>query len=180
MGVKHSTLYAQIKALAELFDVRWLVVDSTGVGAGMTSFLSASLGEKVIPFLFNSRTKSDLLWDFLGIIDSGRFKDHSKDSSPFIGGGQVGDGRGGESGEQKEFWRQVSFCEFEIIPGPQKTVRWGVPDGTRDPSDGNLVHDDLLISAAMVAVLDNQDWTVSGPTLIIKSKDPLKDLDKGF
>jgi hypothetical protein len=55
-----------------------------------------------------------------------------------------------------------------------------VPDGTRDPSDGNLVHDDLLISAAMVATLDSQDWTVSGPTLIIKSRDPLDDMDKGF
>jgi len=59
-------------------------------------------------------------------------------------------------------------------------VRWGVPDGTRDPMDGNLVHDDLLISAAMVAALDAQDWTASGPTLIINSIDPLKDLDKGF
>ncbi len=171
VGVKHATLYGQIKALAELFSVRWLVVDCTGVGAGLTSFLSASLGEKVIPFLFNFRTKSDLLWDFLGIIDSGRFKDHTP--SPLAGEG-VGEG------EQKEFWRQVSFCEFEILPGPQKTVRWGVPDGTRDPMDGNLVHDDLLISAAMVAALDAQDWTASGPTLIIKSKDPLNDLDKGF
>ena len=81
---------------------------------------------------------------------------------------------------QLVFWKQIEFCEFEILPGPQKTVRWGVPDGTRDPMDGNLVHDDLLISAAMVSILDSQDWTVSGPTLIIKSKDPLNDLDKGF
>ena len=175
VGVKHATLYGQIKALAELFDVRWLVVDSTGVGAGLTSFLSASLGEKVIPFLFNSRTKSDLLWDFLGIIDSGRFKDHA-----MPGHCEERSDVAISSPEQKEFWRQISFCEFEIIPGPQKTVRWGVPDGTRDPADGNLVHDDLLISAAMVAVLDSQDWTVSGPTLIIKSTDPLKELDKGF
>jgi hypothetical protein len=175
IGVKHATLYAQIKALAELFQVRWLVVDCTGVGAGLTSFLSASLGEKVIPFLFNSRTKSDLLWDFLGIIDSGRFKDHTMASHC-----EERSDVAISSLEQKEFWRQVSFCEFEILPGPQKTVRWGVPDGTRDPMDGNLVHDDLLISAAMVAALDAQDWTASGPTLIIKSIDPLKDLDKGF
>jgi hypothetical protein len=178
VGVKHATLYGQIKALAELFGVRWLVVDSTGVGAGMASFLSASLGEKVIPFLFNSRTKSDLLWDFLGIIDSGRFKDFA--SSPCLPLCEEPGDAAISSPEQKEFWKQISFCEFEIIPGPNKTVRWGVPDGTRDPSDGNLVHDDLLISAAMVAILDNQDWTISGPTLIIKSKDPLKDLDVGF
>ncbi|MBU1698900.1 MAG: hypothetical protein KJ831_02030, partial [Candidatus Eisenbacteria bacterium] len=77
IGVKHSSLYGEIKAIAELFGVRWLVVDCTGVGAGLSSFLKASLGEKVIPFEFNIRTKSDLLWDFLGIIDSGRFKDYA-------------------------------------------------------------------------------------------------------
>ena len=87
---------------------------------------------------------------------------------------------GGQCAEQAEFWRQISFCEFEILPGPQKTVRWGVPDGTRDPADGNLVHDDLLISAALVAVLDAQDWTLSGDSLLIRGIDPLKELDKGF
>jgi len=174
--------------LADLFNIRYLVVDATGVGAGLASFLTASLGDRVIPFEFNSRTKSDLLWDFLGIIDSGRFKDHSLPargegqggvSSPFTGGGRVGVG-GGQCAEQEEFWRQISFCEFEILPGPQKTVRWGVPDGTRDPADGNLVHDDLLISAALVAVLDAQDWTLSGDSLLIRGIDPLKELDKGF
>ena len=55
-----------------------------------------------------------------------------------------------------------------------------MPDGTRDPADGNLVHDDLLISAALVAVLDAQDWTLSGDSLLIRGIDPLKELDKGF
>jgi hypothetical protein len=176
VDVKHATLYGQIKALAELFNVRFLVVDCTGIGAGLTSFLASALGEKVIPFTFSSRTKSDLLWDWLGMIDSGRFKDHSDQPNNI----SVGQAFLPDNPTQKEFWRQVSFCEFEILPGPQKTVRWGVPDGTRDPADGNLVHDDLVISAAMVAALDSQDWTVSGPTLIIRSKDPLKDMDHGF
>jgi len=161
-NVRHSALYGAIKAIADLYLVRWLVVDCTGVGAGLTSFLSAALPDRVIPFEFNSRTKSDLLWNFLGIIDSGRFKDY------------------GSANEQDEFWRQVNFCEFEILPGPQKMVRWGVPDGTRDPADGNLVHDDLLVSAAMVAVLDEQEWTVPAAALIIQNRDPLEELDKGF
>lgn len=164
VDVKHSELYGKIKALADLFHIRFLVVDCTGVGAGLTSFLTAAFGDKVIPFLFTARSKSDLLWDWLGLIDSGRFKDHAAS----------------DSREQQEFWRQVSFCEFEVLIGPQKTVRWGVPDGTRDPADGNLVHDDLVISAALAAALDEQDWTAAGPTLIIRSKDPLKDMDKGF
>ena len=158
IGVKHATLYGQIKALAELFAVRYLVVDCTGVGAGLTSFLSASLGEKVIPFEFNVRTKSDLLWDFLGIIDSGRYKDYApagEDREPlridakekniwFLA-------------ESQTFWNQIQFCEFEILPGPQKRVRWGVPDGRRDPATGDLVHDDLLISAALCAALDKKE-----------------------
>jgi len=166
IGIKHSELYAEIKALAELYAVRWLVVDATGVGAGLASFLAAALGDRVIPFEFNTRTKSDLLWDFLGIIDSGRYKDYFLPIE--------GEGRG------SEFWRQVSFCEFEILPGPQKRVRWGVPDGTRDPMDGELVHDDLLISAALVAALDQQDWSYSAPTFVINAPDPLDDMDKGF
>ena len=160
IGMKHARLYGDIKAILELFAVRFVAVDSTGVGAGMTSFLSAALGDKVIPFDFNTRTKSDLLWDFLGIIDSGRFKDYQP--------------------PDPEFWRQVEFCEFEIMDGPQKRVKWGVPDGTRDPATGDLVHDDLLISAAMCAGLDKQHWYVSMPPFIIEADDPLKELDKGF
>ena len=160
IGIKHSTLYGQIKAIAELFDIRFLVVDATGVGAGMTSFLAASMGEKVIPFEFNLTTKSALLWDFLGIIDSGRFKEH-KDGSAI-------------------FWEQVEFCQFEILPGPQKRVKWGVPDGTRNPATGELVHDDQLISSALVAVLDKQDWSYSFAPYVIQAADPLAEMDRGF
>jgi len=160
IGTKHSKLYGEIKAVLELFNARYIAVDSTGVGAGMTSFLSASLGDKVIPFEFNTRTKSDLLWDFLGIIDSGRFKDYQP--------------------ADETFWQQVDFCEFEILDGPQKRVRWGVPDGTRDPASGDLVHDDGLISAAMCAVLDKQEWYVPMPSFIIEADDPLDEMDRGF
>ena len=78
------------------------------------------------------------------------------------------------------FWEQVEFCQFEILPGPQKRVKWGVPDGTRNPATGELVHDDQLISAALVAVLDSQDWAFSAPTFVIHAVDPLLELDKGF
>ena len=160
VGTKHSKLYGDIKAILDLFDVRFVAVDSTGVGAGMASFLGAALGDKVIPFEFNIRTKSDLLWDFLGIIDSGRYKDYQPNDPAF--------------------WQQVAFCEFEILEGPQKRVRWGVPDGSRDPATGELVHDDLLISAAMCAVLDDKEWFISLPPFIIEADDPLKELDQGF
>jgi hypothetical protein len=191
IGVKHSLLYGEVRAVAELFEVRFLVVDATGVGAGLASFLAASLGEKVIPFEFNLSTKSALLWDFLGIIDSGRFK-------YFAEGGagrnplqeqrvEVPEDRHpqgarteGISGNTTSFWEQVDFCQFEILPGPQKRVKWGVPDGTRNPATGELVHDDQLISAALVAALDEQDWVFSAPTFVIHALDPLTEMDKGF
>ena len=160
IGTKHAKLYGEIKAILELFDTRFVAVDSTGVGAGMASFLSAALGDRVLPFEFNTRTKSDLLWDFLGIIDSGRFKDYTP--------------------QDQSFWEQIQFCEFEILEGPQKRVRWGVPDGTRNAATGELMHDDLLISAAMCAVLDQEDWSISSPTFVIHAADPINDLDKGF
>ncbi len=79
---------------------------------------------------------------------------------------------------QREFFRQLSFCQYEIVAGPEKRMKWGVPDGTRDPATGELVHDDLVLSAALAAVLDCQEWSAGGPAGIIKAVDPLQDMDR--
>jgi len=50
-----------------------------GVGAGLASFLGRALGERVIPYVFDRRTKSDLGWGFLTVVDTGRFKDYLVD-----------------------------------------------------------------------------------------------------
>src|SRR5690606_27297500 len=48
-GVKHTALHAQIIDLARtVWRARYVVVDATGVGAGLTSFLRASLGDRVV------------------------------------------------------------------------------------------------------------------------------------
>jgi hypothetical protein len=140
-GTKHTTLHAQIVDLARnVWRARYLVVDATGVGAGLASFLSAALGQRtVLPFVFGLASKSQLGWDYLGVVDSGRFKDHAADSS---------DREAAELG--RIFWRQVEQCQYEVRPGPGKLMSWSVPDPK--------VHDDLLISAALCAVLDGQDW----------------------
>ena len=59
-------------------------------------------------------------------------------------------------------------------------VKWSVPDGTRDLATGELVHDDLVISAALCAELDSQEWSTGGAALVIMGRDPLEDMDKGF
>jgi hypothetical protein len=43
-----------------------------------------------------------------------------------------------------------------------------------------LLHDDLVISAAMTAILDELDWTPSFSPTLIQASDPLKEMDGGF
>lgn len=160
IGVKHSRLYGQIKALSDCWHFRYLVCDGTGVGAGLVSFLDKALPGRVIPFVFNSSTKSQLGWSWLSIIDTGRWKEPA-------------------DGEQ-EFWNQLGFMQYVIIPGPNKTMRWSVPDGTRDPKTGDLVHDDQVLSSALSAVLDEQDWAGAGPAVVIRVRDVLGDIDRGY
>jgi hypothetical protein len=174
IGIKHTDIYGQILSMASTWSVKFLICDATGVGAGLTSFLSRSLGSKVIPFTFNSRTKSDLGWSFLSLIDTGRLKDYAVDDvkkSPCL--------RGDLGGLHLEFFTQLQYCQYEIIPGPDKKIKWSVPDGTRDHATGDLIHDDLIISAALLSVLDQQSWSITGPAAVVKAPDPLDDM-KGF
>jgi hypothetical protein len=161
IGVKHTSIYGQIRALAELWRARFIVVDATGIGAGIASFLAAALPGRVLPFLFNSSTKSKLGWDFLTAIETGRFKNFA--------------------GEDPEgFYQQLSACQMSVVPGPDRKIKWGVPDSSRDPATGDYQHDDLVLSAALVGVLDEQAWPFGGPALVVRPVDPLIDMDQGF
>ncbi|MFN7037726.1 MAG: hypothetical protein ACK4SN_15310, partial [Bellilinea sp.] len=51
---------------------------------------------------------------------------------------------------------------------------------TAPPLSGQPAHDDLLISAALSTVLDDQPLPSAGETLIVPGRDPLRDLDRGF
>ncbi len=211
VGVRHTTIYAQILSLATTWDVRHLICDATGVGAGLTAFLARALGQKVIPFQFNARTKSDLGWSFLSLIDTGRLKTyslerpqvapdvhqlHEKLVQPDINPHPVtcpqqriaSEHPQDATKQSKEiptnslfllhtlFFRQLEYCQYEIIPGPDKRIRWSVPDGTRDPATGEYLHDDLIISAAMLSLLDEKPWSTTGPTAVIPAPDPLDDM----
>ncbi|MBG0785569.1 MAG: hypothetical protein H0S79_10750 [Anaerolineaceae bacterium] len=169
VGVSHTRLFGQVRALAETWRVTRLVVDATGVGAGLTAFLDKALPGRVEPFVFSSKTKSELGWGFLAVIDSGRFRDYAVPE--------------GNHGEQSRLWtkfyQEASFCQYSVLPGPAKTLRWGVPDGTRDPASGELVHDDLLISASLCATFDEVTWQTHLPAVIIPGHDPMKEIDRG-
>ncbi len=148
-GAKHTALYSQIVDLArDVWKASAVVVDATGIGAGLASFLSAELGERragqppvrVIPFVFTAASKSALGWDFLALIDSGRFKEYADDSATGTTEGRL----------TALYWEQLRATTYETRPGPGKLLRWGVPDGRG--------HDDLVMSAALAAVLDSVDW----------------------
>ncbi len=84
-GVKHTALHEQLVDLARnVWGLSALVVDATGVGAGLASFLADRLGRgprKVIvePFVFTAKSKSDLGWAFVALIDGGRIKEYADD-----------------------------------------------------------------------------------------------------
>jgi hypothetical protein len=141
-GVRHTALHGQLVHLArEVWRASVVVVDATGVGAGLASFLAASLGERrlghaipVIPFVFTAASKSALGWDWIGLIDAGRYREYADDGERLT----------------RLFRQQLAATTYATPPGPAKALRWGVPAGRG--------HDDLVMSAALVTVLDGWDW----------------------
>lgn len=182
-GEKHSMLYGQIKALAESWQARYIVVDATGIGAGLASFLDSAFPGQVIPFVFSAKSKSDLGWDFISVIETGRYKEPKIASSE----SRIVSGIESENVSDfsrliilsSRFWKQVEFCQSTVLDGPGKVMQWGVPDGVRDPESGEILHDDLVISAALCAVLDKQPWGM-GESYIVSQNDPLQGMKQAF
>lgn len=168
-GVKHALLYNQIVSLARNWGARRVICDATGIGTGLTSFLAKALGGRVIPFTFSAKSKSELAWSFLSLIDSGRFKDYAMGVEGTEGLAQL----------QALFFEQLTHCQYEITPGPEKRVTWGVPPNSRSMTSGEPVHDDLVISAALLAAIDGESWSVPGEAAVIRAADPLESM-KGF
>ena len=172
VGVRHTQLYAQIKAIVEHWGARYLVVDATGIGAGLASFLDKAIPGAVIPFIFTQKSKSDLAWRFLAVIETGRYKEFDPLSAGSLKGSSD---LSSQARLQEIFFAQAQHCQSVVLEGPGKLMRWGVPDGTRHPASGDLLHDDLLISAALCSLLDTRPWGI-GRSQVIQGTDPLADL----
>ncbi|MEN8173652.1 MAG: hypothetical protein ABFS03_12335 [Chloroflexota bacterium] len=165
-GTKHVKLYAQIAAIAALWSPAFIVVDATGIGEPLYSFLFEMLPlSTVIGFKFTAKSKSDLGYRFLASIDSGRLVDLSAAHD--------------HDGLASQMQREMQHCQYEIRIGPARIMSWGVPDGTRD-ENGTLVHDDLLIGAALFTELDSEHWPlVTDSSAVIQGQDPLAEIDQG-
>jgi hypothetical protein len=166
VGTAHNQLYGEIRAMAQHWQAQAIVVDATGIGAGLASFLEKSFPDRVVRYGFNRATKSQLGWQFLALVESGRFLEHQPCEQ--------------ENSLQELFYRQLAGCEMKILPGPEQRMQWGVPAQVRDPLNGKFLHDDWVLSAALCAVLDSFTWQRSQPTVIVPAADPLLELDKGF
>jgi len=162
LGTKHASLFDQILALSRHWHAMFVLVDATGVGAGLASFLERALGEKLIRVTFSEGLKSKLGWDFVSVVETGRYRDYVED----------------DQADTRQFWYEVASCQYEVRQGQTQTIRWGVWE---TPAYDGLIaygHDDLLISAALTAMLDQQQWPGTGKSAVIQTEDVLRNIDE--
>ena len=124
-GIPHSQLYPQIVDILKKWHCQRIVVDATGIGQPVASFLKAQLGSRVIPFTFTQRSKSDMGFELLSFVNSARLKIYTQDGSP----------------EYKELLFQLEHAKAQYRPN--QTMNYYV-----DPVEG---HDDFLMSLALLA-----------------------------
>jgi hypothetical protein len=87
----------------------------------------------VIPFTFTTASKSALGWNYVSLIETGRYKEYEDDGDDVT----------------HEFYAQLAATEYDVRRGPGSSMQWGVP--------ATVGHDDLVLSAALVAALDDLD-----------------------
>ncbi len=130
-GRKHAELYSQmVDILKNVWRCRKVVVDATGIGEPVSSFLRQALGSRVSPFTFTQRSKSELGFNLLAAVNSGRLKVY----------------RGDGSAESQEFWNEMEKAKSQYRPN--QTMNFYV-----DPAQG---HDDFLMSLALTVEAASQ------------------------
>jgi hypothetical protein len=171
-------LAQRLAAWLASWQIDHLVADESGVGAGLVDFLSARLGgHRVSGYNFaTGHGKAALGSAFISVVETGRFRYW----------------RQGEEEPLSDAWwfyRQLEACTYELPTGGrfERDLRWGVPPGARcdTPLGPMAVHDDRLISAALVAVCDNlyRQGHLSlarGASAVIRPVDPLTDEELRF
>jgi len=130
-GAKHTDLYVQIlDILKKVWGCKRIVIDATGVGQPVASFLRQALGSHLVPFTFTAPSKSGLGFSLIAAVNSGRLKMYTADGSP----------------EYQEFWFEIDNAWSQYRAN--RTLNFSV-----DPSKG---HDDFLMSLALVMEAANK------------------------
>ncbi len=124
-GIPHPALHQELyDLLKNVWGCKKVIVDATGVGLGLASFLKEALGSRVIAFQFTQQSKSNLAYELLAAINSGCLKIYRADGSA----------------EFQEFWREVDKARSSFRPN--QTMNFSV-----EPGQG---HDDFLMSLALL------------------------------
>jgi hypothetical protein len=123
-GTPHSQLYGQMVAILKRWNCSRIVVDSTGIGQPIASFLKRELGSRILPFVFTQKSKSDMAFAFLAFANNGQLKLYAQDGSE----------------EFRETMLQLEKARSQYRPN--QTMNFYV-----DPLEG---HDDFLMSLALV------------------------------
>lgn len=152
-NVPSEMLEKAICTEVERWDPNKIILDHSGLGSMLSGILSAKYPRKCFPYDITAQNKSKMAWDFLAMVNSGRWQEYHCDETGVLSSGFV---PGRERYEiikdpailQQMFYRELRACRLEPT-GTGMNVRWGVKDGTRDPATGRLIHDDLVMSAAL-------------------------------
>ena len=124
-GRKHAELYPRlVDILKNVWRCKRIVVDATGLGQPVSSFLRKTLGSRVSPFTFTQKSKSELGFKLLAAINSGRLKVYAADGSA----------------ELRELWKEMERARSHYRPS--QTLNFYVK-----ASEG---HDDYLMSLALL------------------------------
>ncbi len=154
------------------WNVAHTIVDASGVGQGLADWLAGALGrERVTAYqLGGASAKARLGSDLLALIDTGRFHYWTGDEDEPLSDGWW-------------FWQQVVACGY-ALPGAGRfdhDLRWGVPAAARisTPRGTEPLHDDRLLSAALVAELERRRQAGAlllgaSASRIVRGGDPLR------
>ena len=152
-NVPSEMLEKAICTEVDRWDPRKIILDHSGLGSMLCGLLSARYPHKCRPVDITPANKTKMAWDFLAMVCSGRWQEYRHDELRIP---QTGFKPGRDRFEilrdptllQILFFTELRACKLEPA-GNGMTVRWGVKDGTRDPASGRLIHDDLVMSAAL-------------------------------
>ncbi len=125
VGIDYRTQYLQLRdLLRHTWNCARVVIDASGIGAGLAAWLAEALGDACVEQMqFTSARKSELGWELLAAVNTGRLKMYADDGSS----------------ESRRFWDELRRARSVHLANQR--LNFFVPAG-----EG---HDDYLISAAL-------------------------------